>query len=221
MGVCVCYAYFAVVLSRYFLQLLSLNDIFRELLFTYYVYAMLQKALYYIIMRIVRSDDRHKIYAVFSFGFLLGHLLIIIIYPVCRDPPFFTIYPVLLMIPRQASGAEHRKRVHLSSDPVTVSDWPSMEHSDFVQLGMRYAMKFRRLHMPFVTDCYADFYREQLIKKGVRFISNYKEIYTTRLHVAILSVLLGKSFHFFDNSYGKNRAFYDTWLNDVDNAVFE
>lgn len=108
-----------------------------------------------------------------------------------------------------------------SKYPVTVSDWPSMEHSDFVQLGMRYAMKFRRLHMPFVTDCYADFYREQLIKKGVRFISNYKEIYTTRLHVAILSVLLGKSFHFFDNSYGKNRAFYDTWLNDVDNAVFE
>lgn len=105
--------------------------------------------------------------------------------------------------------------------PVTVSDWPSMEHSDFVQLGMRYALKFRRLHMPFVTDCYAGFYREQLIKKGVRFISSYREIYTTRLHVAILSVLLGKSFHFFDNSYGKNRAFYDTWLNDVDNAVFE
>lgn len=105
--------------------------------------------------------------------------------------------------------------------PVTISDWPSMEHSDLVQIGMHYAWKFNRLHLSSLTDCYAGFYRKQLIKKGIRFISSYKEVYTTRLHVAILSALLGKTFHIFDNSYGKNRAFYDTWLKGIDNAIFE
>ena len=44
----------------------------------------------------------------------------------------------------------------------------------------------------------------------------YKTIYTTRLHAAILGVLLGKKVVFMDNSYGKNRGFYETWLKDCD-----
>lgn len=108
--------------------------------------------------------------------------------------------------------------------PLTTSDWPSMEQSDIVQLGMSVFLRCSKLSLSFLpslTDKYACFYREKLIKQGVQFVSQYKEIYTTRLHVAILSTLLGKPFHFFDNSYGKNRAFYETWLNEVDNAIFE
>ena len=44
----------------------------------------------------------------------------------------------------------------------------------------------------------------------------YKTIYTTRLHAAILGVLLGKKVVFMDNSYGKNRGFYETWFKDCD-----
>ena len=44
----------------------------------------------------------------------------------------------------------------------------------------------------------------------------YKTIYTTRLHAAILGALLGKKVVFMDNSYGKNRGFYETWLKDCD-----
>ncbi|WP_302323746.1 polysaccharide pyruvyl transferase family protein [Bacteroides congonensis] len=51
-------------------------------------------------------------------------------------------------------------------------------------------------------------------------MSNYDKVYTTRLHVAILSILLGKTFVFFDNSYGKNKFFYETWLKDIDDANF-
>lgn len=54
------------------------------------------------------------------------------------------------------------------------------------------------------------------VKSGIKFVNHYDIIYTTRLHVAIISVLLGKKTYFFDNSYHKNSALYNTWLNDVD-----
>jgi pyruvyl transferase EpsO len=59
-----------------------------------------------------------------------------------------------------------------------------------------------------------------MIREGVKQISKYENIYSTRLHVAILSVLLEKPFVFFDNSYGKNSAFFETWLSDLDGAKF-
>ena len=64
------------------------------------------------------------------------------------------------------------------------------------------------------------YYRNRVIAQGVEFVSQYKNIYTTRLHVAILSILLNKPFFFFDNSYGKNSSFFDTWLFDLDNVEF-
>jgi exopolysaccharide biosynthesis predicted pyruvyltransferase EpsI len=52
-------------------------------------------------------------------------------------------------------------------------------------------------------------------------LSKYDYVFTTRLHGAILSLLLHKKFTFFDNSYGKNKGFYDTWLKDVDGIKFK
>lgn len=51
-------------------------------------------------------------------------------------------------------------------------------------------------------------------------MNKYDTIYSTRLHVAILGVLLNKYVYFFDNSYGKNYALYDTWLRDFSNLKF-
>ena len=56
----------------------------------------------------------------------------------------------------------------------------------------------------------------EMIRMGVNFIAPYKHIYTTRLHVAILSIILEKPFVLLDNNYGKNSGFYDTWLSDLD-----
>lgn len=41
------------------------------------------------------------------------------------------------------------------------------------------------------------------------FISRFDVVRTDRLHVCIVSLLLGKEVHFYDNSYGKNRAVYE------------
>lgn len=63
------------------------------------------------------------------------------------------------------------------------------------------------------------FYRRYLIRSGVRQLEYYSDVFTTRLHACILSILLRKEhIVLFDNAYGKNRSFYDTWLSDCDNV---
>ncbi|MEA1604720.1 polysaccharide pyruvyl transferase family protein [Pseudomonas spirodelae] len=43
----------------------------------------------------------------------------------------------------------------------------------------------------------------------IGFVSQFDVVRTDRLHVCIVSLLLNKEVHFFDNSYGKNRAVYE------------
>lgn len=59
---------------------------------------------------------------------------------------------------------------------------------------------------------------DRYIKMGIRFINEYDEIYTTRLHGYILSVLLDKKVHIIDNSYGKNSSFFNTWMKNFKNS---
>ncbi len=99
-------------------------------------------------------------------------------------------------------------------------DWPCIENWDmkwilFLFNRLRWHHKVPNI----LLDKYAYMlFRPYMIKLGVRFVSSYQEIFTTRLHVAILSLLLNKSFSLFDNSYGKNSSFYKTWLMNVDNC---
>ncbi len=107
-----------------------------------------------------------------------------------------------------------------TSFPLEVRDWPTFRKKSFVNLLL---CSFHSLStrypcfIPFYNK-YMKFYKNYSIKVGVKFVSSYKEVYTTRLHVAILRYLLGRSFYLFDNSYGKNRNFYITWLNDSQNG---
>lgn len=60
------------------------------------------------------------------------------------------------------------------------------------------------------------FYRRFYVQLGIDFLSTYSMIFTTRLHVMILSVLLHKKLHLINNTSGKVINFYNTWLKDVD-----
>lgn len=54
------------------------------------------------------------------------------------------------------------------------------------------------------------------VRTAIDLIDHYEHIYTTRLHAAILSIILCKTdITLFDNSYGKLFSFYNTWLYDV------
>lgn len=103
-----------------------------------------------------------------------------------------------------------------------VSDWPTLQNDDYSIILkvfchlLRYSRYYRVL-----VDWYADnIFRPYMLKTGIQFVSSYSEIYTTRLHVAILSLLLDKSFVFFNNSYGKNLSFYESWLKDLKTIQF-
>ena len=63
-------------------------------------------------------------------------------------------------------------------------------------------------------------YRPFLIRSGIKQLSKYEEICTTRLHAGILGMLLDKHVKFLDNSYGKNKNFYATWLEDCGGVEF-
>lgn len=62
------------------------------------------------------------------------------------------------------------------------------------------------------------FYRKFYLQLGVDFLSPYSIIYTTRLHVMILGILLGKKLYLINNSSGKVINYYTTWLKDLDNV---
>lgn len=102
------------------------------------------------------------------------------------------------------------------SSPLEIKDWPTFEKGASVNLLRCLFNSLCIKHPCFIPlyNSYMEFYRNHSIKIGVKFVSSYKEVYTTRLHVAILRYLLGMSFCLFDNSYGKNHDFYITWLKD-------
>lgn len=95
-----------------------------------------------------------------------------------------------------------------------IYDWPCMTRNDVVQILFKV---LQRLKLYKLSLWYAQhIYKKTLIKNSVKFVSQYSEIYTTRLHTSILCTLLGKKHHIFDNSYGKNKNFYDTWFKDLE-----
>jgi exopolysaccharide biosynthesis predicted pyruvyltransferase EpsI len=60
----------------------------------------------------------------------------------------------------------------------------------------------------------------EMVIDMIKYISNYETINTNRLHVAIISSLLGKNVNFYRNSYYKNKAVYDYSLYFFDKTKF-
>jgi exopolysaccharide biosynthesis predicted pyruvyltransferase EpsI len=109
------------------------------------------------------------------------------------------------------------------SKQIDIQDWPTFEHKiEYLifriqnQLGKQFfkipiLKPFLNSKMGLKND------KKQLehyIEQGIQFINTYENIYTTRLHGFILAVLLDKQVYLFDNSYGKNSHFYNTWMRD-------
>lgn len=109
-------------------------------------------------------------------------------------------------------------------------DWPGMQKKLFI---FHLLVLFKKLNDIFtksrhagsltrgLVDRYAvNVFMPGLIKKGIAFLSSYEYIFTTRLHGAILGILLDKPMTFFDNAYGKNSSFYNTWLKGTEGITF-
>lgn len=106
-----------------------------------------------------------------------------------------------------------------------VHDWPTFESkapkyacADYIVGWLNFFANIKSIKS--INRCIdlmrAHFYRPQYIKDCVRFINQYDTIYSTRLHIAVASAMMGKTVYLMDNSYGKNFSFYNTWLADLD-----
>lgn len=102
-----------------------------------------------------------------------------------------------------------------------VYDWPTMEPSNecLTRITSRLRQEgailpFKTLWMPrWTVDGYWDnCMRPYLLHTAVRFLAPYETVYSTRLHISILSVLMGKDLHILDNSYSKTRNYFSTWF---------
>lgn len=107
-------------------------------------------------------------------------------------------------------------------------DWPGMEQklictkilSKLLKLNKKFKNKKIVHYLSKVIDWYAlKIHMPRLYKIGLNFIYKYEKIYSTRLHGAIMGVLLSKKVTVFDNSYGKNKNFYNTWLKNFNDTV--
>lgn len=112
------------------------------------------------------------------------------------------------------------------------SDWPTFEKSPMSCNYLRLLLAIHRklsnsdngkqtLLVKYINHFAMNHIRKQLINTGVQFINSFDVVYTTRLHGCILSVLLDKEIVLLDNSYGKNKAYYDAWLKDSNNIKVE
>ena len=100
-------------------------------------------------------------------------------------------------------------------------DWPTYERNGNVDRVLYHSMRLLKSINKDLARKWLDFYEDRFVRSaklniGYRFLCQYDEIYSTRLHVAILGSLMGIKVNFLDNSYGKNRNFYETWLSDLD-----
>ena len=114
---------------------------------------------------------------------------------------------LLLRIDKEAPKGRMDRQI--TPPKMDIEDWPNL------MTTRREARRYIRRHTAQQTDT---FFRTTFLPKrisdGVKFVSEYKMVYSTRLHVAILRLLLGLPVRMMDNSYGKNLNFYNTWLKD-------
>lgn len=110
---------------------------------------------------------------------------------------------------------------------IDVEDWPSYSKTKSVEGFQNLLYKANRTisrklkNTGLINDCFglnSKSLSTEYLLQGVKFINKYDEVYTTRLHGFILSLLLDKTVYLIDNSYGKNSTFYNTWAKDFKNS---
>lgn len=107
-----------------------------------------------------------------------------------------------------------------------ISDWPPMtnmiKEEEWLN-RLTYRMSWMKIPQNIIMK-FTDFYYSHILKDaylitGIRFLLQYERIYSTRLHAAVLAMLLGKQTYLLDNSYGKCRGVHDLWMKDFSNLT--
>jgi pyruvyl transferase EpsO len=140
------------------------------------------------------------------------------LYPV--DPVPGTPDGVLYLLRRDS---EATGTVQPAADAGTVRDWQDIiGPADTLQLAAIAAASrlCRRTGSPAALDAALDALRADLVGRGIRLVSAHERVVSSRLHGALLGLLLGKQVRFLENLTGKSKAYYDTWLADFPDCTY-
>jgi pyruvyl transferase EpsO len=150
----------------------------------------------------------------------------------CIDKSFFKPYIIAQtknsLFFKRTDHEFREVKVDFIEGEYDTSDWPGTEKRPFfikfLYLLMIYIRRIRNkgtigsiiasVLSWFVNIIFMYFVRPRYIKRGVRFISQYRNIYTTRLHGLILSHMLDKNIVIVPNNNGKLENYYYSWLTD-------
>lgn len=107
-------------------------------------------------------------------------------------------------------------------DTAEIRDWPTLETYPSEIFGclegeLRRCRRWKRWFgidrkARTIDRFWLEKVRPEYVRRAVEFIGGYDEVWSTRLHVTILAMLLGKQVHVLDNSYHKTRNFLSTWF---------
>lgn len=133
----------------------------------------------------------------------------------------------LLIMKRRDFEIGDSDEIELGSD-YAVSDWTTFEATLNESIAKYYEKVNNKLSKLFYKAIKQDSVfglfplrtERRYIQLGIDLVSKYKFVISTRLHGHILCLLLGIPSIIVDNSYGKNKRFYDTWLKDLEGSYF-
>lgn len=107
----------------------------------------------------------------------------------------------------------------LKEKDIVVSDWPTFKKFGGIERIKKklFTHSLYKAYDFFIKKIYCPY----IINQGVTFLMPFSNIYATRMHAGILSLMMGKETVFIDNSYGKLRKVYETWLLETKNTTLE
>lgn len=114
------------------------------------------------------------------------------------------------------------KKLDVSFD--ACGDWPCRHYTlKWIRKYNKLIKQLEKMRVPAmvrfkITELYYRYIiKDAYLRNGIRFLMPFHTIYATRLHAAILGVLLGKQVFLIDNSYHKNKGVFDLWLKKMNN----
>lgn len=130
-----------------------------------------------------------------------------------------------LLVKRNDKELSEDSSLNAISESITyISDWPPMlsmiKEEEWLN-RLTYRMSWMKIPQSFIRK-FTDFYYSHILKdayliSGIYFLLQYETVYSTRLHAAVLAMLLGKQTYLLDNSYGKCHGVFDLWMKDYSN----
>jgi pyruvyl transferase EpsO len=135
--------------------------------------------------------------------------------PLCRPGPRTCDVLELLRTDQEASGAPRS---------AGALDWVRDEPTALLRvqraLRARVARAGPREPLRGLLQATYDPVARQRLRRGAALLASAGRVVTDRLHAHVLCLLLGIPHELRDNSYGKNRAFFDTWTRDLEGVVW-